>query len=156
MLVVSDISLFSDRDITAYAPHYYQEAAEMGDYGYKTEDFSNLLKALPVKKNPSAAFTPGKMKVGYDSTLAAAAYKWLQTKGDRFIYIYGGIDTWSDTAVPPAPNVDASWFFMPQHGHGCAKIRNMSAGEKNRLIEDLNRWLLLNIKNDTGDLNKQD
>ena len=156
VLEVSDISLFSDRDITAYAPHYYQAAAEMGYYGYKTEDFSNLLKALPVKKNPSAAFTPGKMKVGYDSTLAAAAYKWLQTKGDRFIYIYGGIDTWSATAVPPSPKVDALWFFMPQQGHGGARIRNMSAGEKNRLIEALNRWLLLNIKNDTGDLNKQD
>ncbi|MBN1416710.1 MAG: aminopeptidase [Bacteroidales bacterium] len=145
LLDVVNISFFSDLEIKAYASHYYQAAAEMGYYGYETDDFGNLLKALPLKPNPSAALTPYKMHVEFDSTITLATYKWLQTKGDRFIYIYGGSDTWSATAVPPSANVDALWFFLPGRGHGGARIRNMSPDEKEKMIAALNRWLKLDI-----------
>ena len=145
LLNVTDISFFSDRDITAFAPHYYQAATEMGYYGYRTEEFSGLLKALPLKPHPSAALTPGKMKVNFDPELASKAYHWLQTKGDRILYIYGGIDTWSATAVPPSEKVDALWFFLPGQGHGGARIRNMAPEEKEKLVSALKRWLDIEI-----------
>jgi hypothetical protein len=145
LLDVSDIGFFSDRDIMAFAPHYYQAANEMGYYGYQTEEFSGLLKALPLKPHPSAALTPGKMKVDYDPELASKAYQWLQTKGDRILYIYGGIDTWSATAVPPSEKVDALWFFLQGQGHGGARIRNMAPEEKEKLVSALKRWLDIEI-----------
>jgi hypothetical protein len=145
LLDVSDISLFSDRDIRAFASHYYQAASEMGYYGYRTEEFSGLLKALPLKPHPSAALTPGKMKVDFNHELTAAAFNWLQTKGDRFIYIYGGIDTWSATAVPPSEKVDALWFFLPGQGHAGARIRNMTPEDKEKLTFALKRWLDIDI-----------
>jgi hypothetical protein len=153
MLNVTDISFFSDHDINAFASHYYQAAAEMGYYGYETKDFSDLLKALPLKPNPSAIFTPNKMKVEFDSTLAVSAFKWLETKGNKFIYIYGGVDTWSSTAVPPSAKVDALWFFLPGQGHSGARIRNMSSEEKTRLVSALNRWLDMEIQISTENHN---
>jgi hypothetical protein len=145
MLDVSDISFFSDRDINGFASHYYQAASEMGYYGYRTEEFSGLLRALSLQPHPSAALTPGKMKVDFNRELTVSAYKWLQTKGDRFIYIYGGIDTWSATAVPPSEKVDALWFFLPDQGHAGARIRNMSPGDKEKLVSALKRWLDIEI-----------
>jgi hypothetical protein len=145
LLDVSDISFFSDRDIKAFGSHYYQAAAEMGYYGYKTEEFSGLLKALPLKPHPSAALTPNKMKVDFDSELAVTAFKWLQTKANRIIYIYGGIDTWSATAVPPSEKVDALWFFLPGQGHAGARIRNMAPEERERFVSALERWLNIDI-----------
>jgi hypothetical protein len=145
MLEVTDISFFSDRDIQAFASHYYQAASEMGYYGYQTETFKGLLRALPLKPHPSAALTPGKMKVDFDPALAATAYQWLQTKGDRIIYIYGGIDTWSATAVPPSEKVDALWFFLPGQGHAGARIRHMRPEEKEKLVSALRRWLEMDV-----------
>ena len=145
LLDVTDISFFSDRDINAFASHYYQAASEMGYYGYRTEDFRGLLKALPVKPHPSAALTPGKMKVDFDGELASAAFQWLQTKGNKIIYIYGGLDTWSATAVPPSEKVDALWFFLPGQGHAGARIRNMTPEEKETLVSALKRWLDIDI-----------
>jgi PS-10 peptidase S37 len=149
LLDVSDISFFSDREISAFAPHYYQAAAEMGYYGYRTEEFDGLIRALPLKSHPSAALTPGKMKVHFNNELATAAYHWLQTKGDKIIYIYGGIDTWSATAVPPSKKVDALWFFLPGQGHAGARIRNMTPEEKERLVSALERWLNMDIPGET-------
>jgi hypothetical protein len=145
LLNVCDISFFADREINAFASHYYQAASEMGYYGYRTEDFKCLLKALPLKPHPSAALTPARMKVDFNGELSSKAYKWLQTKGDRFIYIYGGIDTWSATAVPPSSAVDALWFFLPGQGHAGARIRNMTPEEQERLVSALKRWLDMDI-----------
>lgn len=145
LLNVTDIGFFSDRDITAFAPHYYQAATEMGYYGYRTEEFSGLLRVLPLNPHPSAALTPGKMKVVFDPELDSRVYQWLQTKGDRILYIYGGIDTWSATAVPPSEKVDAVWIFLPGQGHGGARIRNMTPEEKEKLVATLTRWLNIEI-----------
>jgi hypothetical protein len=140
LLEVSDIGFFSDRDILAFAPHYYQAAAEMGYYGYETADFTGLLEALSSKSNASAIFTPDKQKVRFNGTLAAEVYQWLKDHGDRFIYIYGGTDTWSATAVPPSDKVDAVWFFLAGKDHASARISHMNAGEKERLARTLSRW----------------
>jgi hypothetical protein len=85
------------------------------------------------------------MRVDFDGELAAAAFNWLQTKGDRIIYIYGGVDTWSATAVPPSEKVDALWFFLPGQGHDGALIRNLRPEERERLVSALERWLNMDI-----------
>ncbi|MEL6863080.1 MAG: S28 family serine protease [Bacteroidota bacterium] len=145
-LSVSGIDFFSDRDMKFFAPHYYQAANQMGYYGYETEPFSYLLEALPPNANPHAAFTPNKMKVSYDNSLAKKVAVWLKEKGDQFIYINGAIDTWSATAVPKYPERDALWFDLKGKDHRMARIRNMSEAEKKELWAALSRWL--NIKLD--------
>ncbi|MBR9922203.1 MAG: hypothetical protein GYB31_15295 [Bacteroidetes bacterium] len=144
-LGVSDIGFFSDAPMVGYGSHYYQAATEMGYYGYETEDFKGLLKALPMQPHPHAAFMPNKIEVPFDGSLLEAVNEWLPVNGDQFIYINGAIDTWSASAVAPNDQSDALWFFMDDKHHGNARIRNMSVADQDKLIGALERWLDMEI-----------
>ena len=115
-------------------------------YLYETEDFKDLLEALPLKPHPHATFVPDKMEVTFDGTLLIDVHKWLESEGNRFIYIYGGSDTWSATAVPPSDDVDALWFMLKGKNHGTANIRHMNDAEKERLVTALEKWLSIKIE----------
>lgn len=144
LLDVSGIDFFSDKSIEVFGSHYYQSAAEMGYYGYETKDFKGLLKAVPLP-NPHATFVPGKMEVEFDGGLLDKMNKWLVKNGNEIIYIYGGIDTWSASAVPYSDQVDAVWFMMDGKHHGSARIRNMTADERQLLEKKLEEWLDIEI-----------
>jgi len=145
-LDVSGIDFFSDKDMKAYASHYYQAATQMGYYGYETEDFADLLKALPVSPHPLATFAPDKMPTEFDDALVQKVYKWTQKKGDRIIYINGGGDTWSATAIPESDKVDSYWFTLAGKDHGAARIRNMKTKDRAKLISILEEWLEIELR----------
>ncbi|NQW37238.1 MAG: hypothetical protein HQ471_09550 [Flavobacteriales bacterium] len=142
---VSDITFFGDDLIKNYGSHYYQAAAEMGYYGYQTKEFKNLLKALPTFTNPHATFMPNKMTAKFDGTLLKNVNEWIKADAHKMIYINGALDTWSATAVPPNKNVDSEWFFLSGKHHGTARIANMTASEKEKLIVTLEKWLSIKI-----------
>jgi hypothetical protein len=143
-IAVSGMSLFSDQELKNYGPHYYQAGTETGYYGYEKEDFKKYLHYLPEK--PSAIFMPDKIKPVYDPALSKKVFRWTQEQGHKMIYIYGGTDTWTSAGVPPSNKVDADWFIMANRHHGDARIKNMSAEERSRLIGDLERWLGMEIE----------
>jgi len=143
---VADMSFFSDGPTVGYAPHYYQSATEFGYYGYETSEFKGLIKALPTDRNPHAAFTPDKQKVPFNGELLDKINAWLPENGHRIIHIYGSLDTWSATAVPPSSKVDAVWFMMEGKHHGNASIKTMSPTEKKKLKSTLERWLDIKIE----------
>ena len=146
LLNIVGLDFFSDRDMEAYGSHYYQSATQMGYYGYETEDFKGLLKYLPYKPHPHAAFVPNKMDVEWDGTLTNKVAKWIEEKGNQMLYINGAIDTWSATAVPPSENVDSKWFFMKGKHHANARIKNMTSEERSIFIDALERWLKMKIE----------
>ncbi len=146
LLNTSNINFLSDASMVAFGSHYYQSAQEMGYYGYEIDDFKKYLKYLPKNENPHAAYVPGKHDVEFDDSLLKKIHPWLEEKGNRIIYIYGAVDTWSASAVIPSDKVDALWFMMKDKHHGSARIRNMSDNEKEQLISTLERWLEIDIK----------
>lgn len=148
LLKVSDIGFFADESMTNYSAHYYQSATEMGYYGYETKDFEGLLEALPTDSNPHAAFVPDHMEFEFNGSLITEVSEWLKSDGNQFAYIYGALDTWSASAVPPSENVDANWFFMEGKYHASARIRNMTEDEKKQLISSLERWLSIEIESE--------
>ncbi len=142
---VSDITFFSDKMINTYASHYYQSATEMGYYGYETKEFEGYLVALPNDENPQATFLPNKMKVNFEGQLLKDVNDWLDKEGNKFIYIYGAIDTWTASAVPSNEKVDSQWFFLKGKHHANARIKNMNDAEKERLRTTLEKWLSIGI-----------
>jgi hypothetical protein len=145
---VSDISFFSDEQVAGYGSHYYQSATEFGYYGYETAEFKGLLNELSTEQNPHATFLPNKMKAAFDPKLLNEINTWLPKQGNKIIHIYGTLDTWSATAVPPSNSVDALWFFIEGKHHGNARIKAMSLKEKAKLTTALERWLAIKIDND--------
>lgn len=144
---VSDITFFSDQTMIDYASHYYQSANEFGYYGYSTSKFKGLLNELSTDKNPHAAFTPNHMKVPFNDKPLNALNAWLPKHGNKIIHIYGALDTWSASAVPPSNKVDALWFMMKGKHHGTANITEMTENERGKLTKALERWLSIKIEN---------
>ena len=143
---VVGISFYADADMEAFASHYYQSSNQMGYYGYETDEFKGLLKVLPTDSNPYASFTPNKMKVKFDGTLTNKVAKWLKTEGNNFIYVNGGIDTWSATGVEKSDKVNAKWFVLEGKDHAKARIANMTDKEKEIFKATLGEWLGMEIK----------
>ena len=143
---VSSFSFWGDGAMENYGSHYYQAATQMGYYGYETEDFEGLLKALPMNPHPHAAFVPNKMNFTYDGTLSKKGFEWLKTEGNNFIYIYGANDTWTATGVPRSDQVNSHWFILKGKHHGNARIRNMNREEQIELVGALEEWLEMEIE----------
>ncbi len=143
-LEVSGIGFFSDDDIKKYSSHYYQAGTEMGYYGYDISKFKGLIKALKTNANPSAVFMPKNSNASFDGTLTNKVYNWVKESGDQFIYIYGGNDTWTATAVRRNNNRDALWFFLKGMDHGQARIKNLPEDSKKEIVSKINYWLKVN------------
>jgi hypothetical protein len=147
LLNVSGIDFFGDASVEQYVSHYYQAATEMGYYGYRTSQFPGLIKALPTNSNPMANFFTSPMEDPFDSKLVDGVNKWLASKkADRMAYINGGLDTWSATGVPENDRVDSEWFVLKGKHHGTARIKEMTAEEKERFVSSMERWLEIKIK----------
>ena len=147
-VAISGITFFSDKLVEGYGPHYYQSATEMGYYGYETGEFKGLLDELSTDLNPHATFLPHKLKAPFDGSLLNEINTWLPKHGNQIIHIYGALDTWTASAVPPSDSLDALWFFMKGKHHGNARIKTMSPTEKDKLISTLERWLSIEIKDE--------
>jgi hypothetical protein len=146
LLEVSGIDFFSDASVNQYVSHYYQSATEMGYYGYRSGEFKDLIKALPTDHNPMALFFPSAMNDPFNGELIADVNKWLDgKKANRIAYIYGGVDTWTGSAVPENDRVDSEWFVLKGKHHGNARIKNMTEAEHTRFVESLERWLEIDI-----------
>jgi len=145
-VTVSGLDFFADQSMEDFASHYYQAGSQMGYYGYNINDFKPLLKALPTDKNPSAVFMPNKMEVKFNNSTPKKTAEWVKKHGNRMVYINGNADTWSATAIRPNDNVDALWFFLAGKDHRAARIKNMSPSERVKLVNNLERWLDMEIE----------
>ncbi|MBN1118963.1 MAG: hypothetical protein JXA77_17260 [Bacteroidales bacterium] len=143
---ISDIGFFSDGEMEAYGSHYYQAATEMGYYGYNIDKLKDYIKALPTDKNPLATFPPDKMQTEFSDSLVRVVYNWINEHGDNMVYIYGGTDTWSATAILPYENTNSIWFFIPGASHSAARIYNLSKQEIIQLAKTLEQWMGVKIK----------
>ncbi len=144
---VSDIGFFSDRDITGYASHYYQAATQMGYYGYNIDPFRPYLTQFT--KNPLATFAPkGSNPPPYDNSLNEKVDRWLQSKGNNLLYIYGASDTWSADRITPSARVNSKSYILPGKDHGKARIRNMSPEMQADFAAQLQAWLGTEVKVD--------
>ncbi len=142
---VSSPSFFGDNSIRQLSSHYYQSATEMGYYGYETSEFKEYLIELPTDTNPMALFYPFEMIDKFDGQLLKDVNLWLKTSGDKFIYIYGGNDTWTASAVPYNEDVDSEWFILKGKHHGNARIKSMTSEEQEKFIATLEKWLSIKI-----------
>ena len=143
---VSSVTFFSDELIRDLTPHYYQSATEMGYYGYETYKFKDYIQELPTDSNPQATFFDFEMNDSFDGTLLKEVNKWLETNPNYFMYIYGGIDTWTADGVPARDLENSEWFILEGKHHGNARIKNMNEADRKHFENTLDNWLNLEVE----------
>ncbi len=139
MLEIVDLDFYSDKTMTAYAVHYYQNMTEGGYYGYNAIPFKKYLHYIN-EPEPSATFPPrSESYKAFDSSLMDNIFSWLEKEGNNFMYVYGGRDTWSACRVSVSNNVNSQLYMVPEANHYEARVINMPADMQNNFAATLKK-----------------
>ncbi len=134
----SSFSYFSDQGIAPIAPFFYQAYSEIGYYGY---DISPLKELLREVKDPSSKiFIPHNSNPQFDCSLMQDINSWVQKHGNNMLFIYGGNDTWSATAVELTGETN-SIKMVKEGGSHRTRINSFSDEGKEIIFSTLEDWL---------------
>ncbi|MFH0992464.1 MAG: hypothetical protein V1799_20890 [bacterium] len=138
---VVGFSMYSDQSVTFYHPFFYQAYTEIGYYGYDITEFRGLLTAV---KDPTNIILAPKVHYVYNPSTMQNVYSWLRDYGNNIIYIYGGNDTWSATAMELSGKTNAIKIVKPGGFHGTT-IGSLPPEQKELVLTTLEHWLNLKI-----------
>ena len=136
---------FSDYYISYYAAYYYQALTEYGAPGYDPAFYDGQLTSINLLPgaNPNfRAVAPDGENLTYDGSIMSTIYSWLQTNGDKVIYIYGKNDPWTAGAIELDGSVDALFINQSGENHG-VKITDLDNPEV--VYNKLEEWLGIEI-----------
>lgn len=142
LLNVSGTGLYTDRGIAYYEPSFYQHLTESGYYGFPHEHLADLLHA--VKEPDNAVFAPKGVPLEFNPDFIPDILNWLDRRGNKIIYVYGELDTWTACAVEPNPKRDALKLTVKNGSHS-SRIRHLSRQQQSEVFEKLEKWLKLDI-----------
>jgi hypothetical protein len=134
----SAFDYFSDQGIKPILPFYYQAYSQIGYYGYDISEFKNLLKE--VKEPTSRIFLPKDLNPEFDCSLLHKINTWIQKYGNNMIFIYGGIDTWSATAVELTGETN-SIKMVKEGGTHRTRIESFEGDELKKIYNALEEWV---------------
>lgn len=134
----SSLQYFSDKDVKTILPFFYQAYAQIGYYGYDISDFKDLLKE--VKEPTSRIFLPKDLDPEFDCCIMSKINTWIQKHGNNMIFIYGGVDTWSATAVELTGETNAIKIVKKGGSHR-TRIKNIDETDRKFIINKLEEWL---------------
>ena len=134
----SSFDYFSDKDVKTILPFFYQAYAQMGYYGYDISNFKDLL--TEVKEPTSKIFLPKDLNPEFDCCTIQKINTWLQKHGNNMIFIYGGNDTWSATAVELTGETNAL-KMVKSGGNHRTRINSFDKKERDKIINTLETWL---------------
>ena len=117
---------------------FYQHMRELGYYGFDFTPVNDLLKT--VKSTSNSRFAPKEVVINYNPKYIQKVRKYVETKGDKILYIYGGYDTWGSCSVNPKPNVDALKMMLPGGSHA-TRVKDFSKEDQEKIMKTLARWL---------------
>lgn len=140
---VSGFYLFSDAGVYNYLPSFYQHMSELGYYGYNLEPVKDLLQY--VKTSSLLCFGPKNVDLSYNSNYIKEVRSYMENKGDKTLYIYGGNDPWGACAPNPKPNIDALKMVL-KGGHHGTRIKDFSKKDQQKIFQKLQSWLGKEVK----------
>jgi len=134
----SSFTYFSDQAIAPVAPFFYQAYSEIGYYGYDISPLKDLLRE--VKDPSSKIFIPRNSNPQYNCSLMQHINTWIQKHGNNMIFIYGGNDTWTASAVELTGETN-SIKMVKEGGSHRTRISSFSDEEKEIIYSTLEDWL---------------
>ena len=137
---VSSPYYYSDEGFLYFQPLFYQAYTEIGYCPYVFDHLKGLLEAVP--KPDYRAFAPRGVDLVFMPEVMQDVLPWLESQGQRIIYIYGGIDPWTAAAVQPASGLDIVKVVQPGANHN-VKIGDLD--DRELVVQTLERWLNIQI-----------
>ncbi len=138
LLKVSGVGLYNDKGFDHYLPSFYQHMVELGYYGFDLEPVKDLL--IKVKSSTNARFAPSNVEMIYNPNYIKKVRNYVETKGDKILYIYGAYDPWGACAPNPKENVDFLKMTLEGGDHG-TRIKHFSPDDKRKIYAKLREWL---------------
>lgn len=137
-ITATGYDFFADQSIIEFQPFFYQALTEMGFYTYNIKPFADLLQFV---KNPGFTHTLSKdMHASYSKKLSKRVHRWLRKNGNNMLYIYGGYDNWSATAVMPGNKTNAVKLMLPKGSH-TTRLRHFDEATKTKAVTTLKEWI---------------
>lgn len=147
---VSGVRTYNDKMYFHYLPSYYQHLKELGYYGFDFSPVADLLQV--VKSTSNDRFAPKGVAIKYNPKYIRDVRKYVENKGSKILYIYGGYDTWYSCAPTPDSKLDALKMVLPGGSH-TTRVKDFPESDKKRIMETLSRWLDLKALNDKAEIN---
>jgi hypothetical protein len=131
------VSLWSYSDANMNSVAAYQFATELGYYGNVQSHLSDLLSDSGYS---NMIYAPKYEFLEFDPRLMEDVNSWLESEGNRILYIYGGNDPWSAAHVKIDPEVDAVTEFL-EGGNHYTFIESFSEDKQKEILSIINEWL---------------
>lgn len=132
------ISFYNDSTFHDLLPSYYQHMSELGYYGFDFTPVKDLISSIKTTSN--SRFAPKDVPINYNPKYIKKVRDYVENKGSRILYIYGGYDTWGACSPTPDPKLDALKMVLPEGGHA-TRIKNFPEQDQEKIMKTLNNWL---------------
>lgn len=139
---VVSLSSYTDRAFNSTAMKQF--ATELGYYRYVTKNVIDLLNE-GEDDYPNRAFGPEDIDLTFDPTFMEDINKWLLTRGNNIIYIYGENDPWSAPHLEYLGATNAKMFWV-KNGNHYSFIRTLSETQQDEVLQTLKEWLGMTIE----------
>jgi hypothetical protein len=126
---------FSDASVDAFGPYYYQAAIELG---YPDIDEEGLALSYP-DSDVAPVYSPPGVATPYDAAAMPDVANWVETEGQRLLFIYGENDPWSAGAFSLGAAGDSFRYTVPAGNHG-SRIVQLGATDQAQALETVSRW----------------
>jgi len=132
------VRTYNDKTYFNDLPSFYQHLNELGYYGFDLAPVADLLQV--VKSTSNDRFAPKGVAIKYDPKYIKEVRQYVENKGDKILYIYGGYDTWFSCSPTPDPKLDALKMILPTGSHK-TRVKDFPEKDKVLIMETLSRWL---------------
>lgn len=136
---VSPPTFFEDKHILDLLPFFYSVLTEIGMYAYDIKPFK---KYLNDKENITFTFAiPKEIALpAFNQKQLENINTWLQSDAEKILFVYGGLDPWSATAVELKQNHKCKKYIKAGMNHGC-RIADFEGITRQDIIDTIKGWL---------------
>ncbi|WP_426731824.1 S28 family serine protease [Myxococcus faecalis] len=131
------LAFFSDADVDAYGPYYYQAAAELGFPRPFESHLADLLR-FPGTNVP-ASYLPQGVTATFVENAMPDIQDWVSREGERLMFIYGGQDPWTAAAYALGGARESALYSVASGNHG-ARISQLPVAERDEAQALLRQW----------------
>ncbi len=126
----------------AFAPAIYQFYTQLGYYEYDERPFRKYLKN---KDYPNSAGSPAGVEVKWDNSYVHKLKKFIRSRPQHMIFIYGESDPWGSTGAAIRPG-SGSLKEVLSHGTHGTNISGLSKAQQQEVYQALSEWLEMPVE----------